>query len=344
MSDLLTIISNESIYKDNDTYYCDNIESKSVPEGLSKSYEIVNIGRRSKICRSFKINIKSTYAASNIFSFLYSIFRTFSIKNSNYLLISISPYTFFASLLLIIFRKKFIVYLRSSGYEEYKKIIGTVGPFIYHFMFSIVSHKAKLIACGSHLFERKTGIVVTPSQLNDRWFANHVKPDLTQAKLLYIGRIKIEKGVFSLLNIFKDLNKNINLTIVGTGTIDHKHLQKQSNIHMISCVNKEDSIIKIYDSHNIFILPSFTEGYSQVIDESLSRCRPVIIFKEISNVVNNNRQGVFICERDSNSLSIMIKHILDNYKSIEKKIMLNKYPTKDKFIKSLINIVKENKS
>ena len=68
----------------------------------------------------------------------------------------------------------------------------------------------------------------------------------------------------------------------------------------------------------------------------------IIIFKEISHVAYKNREGVFICERNSNSLSIMIKHILNNYETIEKKIMLNKYPTKEEFIKSLVDIVKEN--
>ena len=32
-------------------------------------------------------------------------------------------------------------------------------------------------------------------------------------------------------------------------------------------ISNEKELIKIYDDHNIFILPSFTEGYSMVIDE-----------------------------------------------------------------------------
>ena len=105
MPDKLTIISNESISTDKGIFCCDNIELKSIPEGLSKNYEVLNIGRKSKVKRSFKINLIRTFAASNIFDFLFSIFKTFKNKETKYLLISISPYTFFASLLLIIFRK-----------------------------------------------------------------------------------------------------------------------------------------------------------------------------------------------------------------------------------------------
>ena len=56
MPDKLTIISNESISADKGIFYCDNIELKSIPEGLSNNYEVLNIGRKSKVKRSFKIN------------------------------------------------------------------------------------------------------------------------------------------------------------------------------------------------------------------------------------------------------------------------------------------------
>ena len=77
------------------------------------------------------------------------------------------------------------------------------------------------------------------------------------------------------------------------------------NVEHINIQNNNDSIINIYDSHNIFVLPSFTEGHPQVIDESLSRFRPVIIFEEISHVICN-REGVFVCKRNSDSLSYNI--------------------------------------
>ena len=67
-------------------------------------------------------------------------------------------------------------------------------------------------------------------------------------------------------------------------------------------IYKNDSIIEIYDNHNIFILPSFTEGHPQVLDEALSRLRPVIIFDDISHVVGN-REGIFIAKRNAKSLT-----------------------------------------
>ena len=52
----LFIISNESIYENNNKYFCDNIDLKSTPEGLGKNFEIVLIARKSNFDRSFEIN------------------------------------------------------------------------------------------------------------------------------------------------------------------------------------------------------------------------------------------------------------------------------------------------
>ena len=40
MINKLVIISNESIFKNNDVLYCDNIDIKSISEGLSENFEI----------------------------------------------------------------------------------------------------------------------------------------------------------------------------------------------------------------------------------------------------------------------------------------------------------------
>ena len=337
----LTIISNESIFKDGETFYCDNIDLKSIPEGLSKNFEIINIGRQSKIKRTHKINLVKNMIASNIFIFLLKIFKTYKDRTANYLLISITPYTFFAYLLLFLSKKKIFVYLRSNGYEEYKHIFGVFGSFLYHVMFTIISWKANFISCRPHLLNGKSGKIVSPSQLSNKWFHSHKKPNLNKIQLLYVGRIKVEKGIFSLLKIIKNLNMDIHLTIVSAGKNNNNHNLEQKNVSVVDFENKDDSIIQLYDAHNIFILPSFTEGHPQVLDESLSRLRPVIIFEEISHVIGN-RKGVFVSERNSTSLSKTISHIMNNYYSIEKKIINNTLPTKENFLKEISNVIKGN--
>ena len=333
----LIIISNEKTSINNNEFYCDNIDMKSIPEGLNSNFEIKLIARKTNIKRSHQIKINDICISSNIFNFLLNIFNTFKIKNKKYFIISITPYTFVAYLFLIIFGKKVFIYLRSDGYEEYKCYSKIFGPAIYHIMFMIVAWRSTLISCREHILKGKKGEIVSPSQLNEKWFLSHNSPNLEKIQLLYIGRIKVEKGIFSLLNIIKNLKIEFSMSIVGANS-NEKEIIKQKNVELINIQNKNDSIINIYDSHNIFVLPSFTEGHPQVIDESLSRFRPVIIFEEISHVIGN-REGVFVCKRNSESLSEKIHYIMKNYRTIQEKMSKNILPTKEDFLKELYLIL-----
>ena len=336
----LVIINNEKISKKENNFYCDNIDMKSTPEGLSNNFDVLVIARKSKIERSQKINLQKIKISSNILVFLFHVLKTLKDTKTNYLLISITPYTFFSYLILLIFGKKVFIYLRSDGYQEYKYILGFLGPAIYHIMFSIISWKANLISCRKHILKGKPGKIVYPSQLNQKWFLSRTEANLDRVKLLYIGRIKVEKGIFSLIKILKEFKEDFTLSILGSLENNKKKLE-QKNINIINFNGVHDSIINIYDEHNIFILPSFTEGHPQVLDESLARLRPVIVFNEISHVIGN-RKGVFVCKRDSNSLSTLIKYIIKNYNSIQKDIMTNNLPDKKFFLDQISNIIEAN--
>ena len=102
----LFIISNESIFNKEGNFFCDNIDLKSTPEGLINNFEVSIIGRKSKQVRFHKINIKKIKIFGSIFSYLIEILRSFADKNSKYLIISISPFTFLACILISVFKKK----------------------------------------------------------------------------------------------------------------------------------------------------------------------------------------------------------------------------------------------
>ena len=332
----LFIISNEAIYENNNLFFCDNKDLKSTPEGLEKNFEVNLIARKSNIKRSHKINIKNIKIFSSLISFLREIVLSFKNKKTNYLLISISPYTFFACIFLRLFNKKPIIYLRSNGYDEYKIILGSLGKFFYHLMFILITRFSILISCREYILMGKKGYVVSPSQLDLLWHQNHVKPSINEIKLLYVGRIKKEKGIFSLINLIKDQSK-INLTIVGASKEDTKKIN-QSNVNILEIINDKNGLINLYDKNNITILPSYTEGYPMVVLESLSRQRPIIIFKEIEHVVED-RKGIFVSNRNYQSLCEKINYIIDNYNSIQESMKLNKLPDNDSFINKLKEIL-----
>ena len=76
-------------------------------------------------------------------------------------------------------------------------------------------------------------------------------------------------------------NYDFFLTIVGAEKNKAKSIF-QRNVNVLEIESNEKNLIKYYDDHNIFILPSFTEGHPMALIESLARMRPVIIFDEVN--------------------------------------------------------------
>ena len=332
----LVIINKEKIFEKDNNFYCDNVDLKSIPEGLSKNFKTSVIAKKSNIKRFHKINLENIEIASNIFTFLFSIFKTFKDKEINYLLISVTPHTFFAFLLLFIFKKKIFVYLRSNGYEEYKAILGFIGPVIYYIMYTLVTFKSNVITCQKRLVKKKNYNLVFPSEIDINWLKNTTKSLLDKPRLLYAGRIKVEKGIFSLLKMFDEMNVDAELSIVGN-TKDLKTNNKK--INFFGFENDVSGLIKIYDNHNIIILPSFTEAHPKVVDESLARLRPVIVFEEINHIIQD-RQGLFVSKRNAAALSESIKFIMNNYSNIQENMKKNKLPTKQEFISQFTQILR----
>ena len=86
--------------------------------------------------------------------------------------------------------------------------------------------------------------------------------------------------------------RDISLTIVGAGERKFNKIN-QSNIKIFPTQSNKTKLIKYYDDHNIFILPSFTEGHPMVLLESLARRRPVVIFDEIKHVIGDKKEFLF---------------------------------------------------
>ena len=337
MKKKLFIISSEKIYhSDEKDFFCDNIDMKSTPEKLDDFFDVNILAKKTNKNRSLKIKLKSINTSGNILKYLNEIIKTKKDSNSKYLIISISPYTFLASLVLRILRKETYIYLRSNGFEEYRILLGITGYITYFLMFSITSRISNFICCNKHLLRGKKGYVVRPSQIDSDWKANLSTPEINETKLLYVGRVRKEKGIFSLIKILEEKN-DIKFTIVGQEKDTNIEI-KNKNIKILKIINEKNDLIKIYDQHNIFILPSFTEGHPMVLLEALSRLRPVIIFNEIRHVVGNYK-GVFIADRNISSIIQKTDYIKKNYKKIQEEMRENQIPNNYDFIKDICKIL-----
>ena len=332
----LIIINNEKVFMENKNFYCDNLDLKILPEDLNNYYKVEYIVRKSDKKKVQKINLDNVKPASNIFKFIYFIYKTFKVSNGSYLLISITPYTFFSFIFLFLFRKKIFIYLFSSGHEEYKYILGGWAVWFYHIMYKIVTGNSKVIVCHERLYDKNKSQLVYISRLDDEWLTNQKEVSLDKIRFLYVGRMSPEKGIFDFIKMFEKIELGAEFSIVGN---PENHNVSNKNIKFLGYVADPKSLINIYDEHNITVLPSFTEATPYVVDESLARKRPVIIFEDIDYIIRN-KKGIFVSKRNINSFTEKTEYIMENYKEIQKKMEENVLPTKKSMIKQISDIIK----
>lgn len=329
MKTKLLIISNDKIFIRN-RYYTSNNDLNTILESFTGNTDTYLIAR--KYYKKLNFSIDAISRKNKIFFLSLSELKKLSKNfkdNCKILMISITPFNFF-----IFFYLKYILrvkikghlYLRSDGFKEYEVKYYKFGYFIYYFLFKILTNSLSIISCSSNFTNVKNFIRVYPTEINFNWINKRKKPHLKIPKLLFIGRYKVEKGIFSLLGLLKQIKIDYNFLFIGY----HKNLKVDKKIHFKKKTNSANVLRSYYDQSNIFILPSYTEGYPKVISESLARLRPVIVFDDIKHV-KKGLFGVFSCKRDANSLVNKVQFIIDNYYTIQKKMTQNKLHTKKKF-------------
>tara|TARA_X000000950_G_scaffold58890_1_gene71411 strand:- start:3536 stop:4573 length:1038 start_codon:yes stop_codon:yes gene_type:complete len=344
--DNLVVLNNEKVSNENGKFYSRNYNFKILPEGLNEHFKVEYIVRNSNVKENHELKLEKVKCAKNIIQFIYYLFSTFKNKNTKYYIITISPYTFIASLFLFLFKKKVFVYLISSGYEEWKFILGSWSIWIYHIMYSIVTSNSTVIALHERLYKKK-GYVITSSALDENWLHNLKEARLDKIRFLYVARVNPEKGIYEFLEMFKALKLKAEVSIIGkTKNLillrEFKNLiKKNENIKFPGYIADRKLLIETFDSHNILILPSYTEGQPYVVDESLARGRPVLIFEDIAHIIKG-RKGIFVCKRNIDSFTEKTKFIMKNYIDIQKDIKKNKFPLEKDMFKQIAGIINNN--
>ena len=330
MKNNIYVITNDKISEDDiGKVFGPNNDVDNILNSLKLKFEIFLISRKIKKKNKFQIKKVKIFSKKN--------FQ----KNMKIFMISLTPYNFISLFFLIYIKRVNInghIYLRSDGFLEYKYRYWWFGYFAYYLMFSFVKRKLEIISCSDSFTNIKSKDIVYPSEIDDEWLLNKEEAALDKVRFLYVGRFTFDKGGSFLRKLFLEKNyKNFKFEIAG---IEKKTFGKNENssFNFYGVVSEKKEMIRIYDKCNIFLLPSLIEGFPKVINESLARLRPVIIFNEI-NYVMNNREGVFECKRDIQELFKTSEYIIKNYKEIQKRILGDKHYTKKEFQEKILEIV-----
>ena len=321
------IVSNDRFYLKKGNYYNSNKNTFTIVDCFKKLKKVHLISRISKKKLKFKSKLNNTQ--------IVDIFKIFKIQNkirkTKTLIISLTPFNFLVGFILIFLGVKkdnLYLFLRSDGYEEYRIKFGILGYYFYSFMLIFLKKNLTILSCSKSLTGISKPRMVYPSEINDKWLKNRKKQikTISQNKtinLFYLGRFREEKGYQSLLDLFEQLSIKADLKMIGN---DFKYLKKKDypknkNLKILGQISSPNELIKHYNNADIFILPSYVEAYPQVILESLSRLKPIVIFNEIKYLKKTFPFGLFNCDRNIDDFEKNLKKIIKDYKKIQKNIL-----------------------
>lgn len=167
-----------------------------------------------------------------------------------------------------------------------------------------------------------------------------LKLDKNKKYIIYIGRIKKNKGITELLDVVKKLD--VELLIIGDGPDLDKYKSyiennKIENIKFLGLIYGAEKL-NYLDACDCLILPSYTEGAPVVLMEAIAKNLPIIATNVggIPKMIKNGREGIIIKPKSGGEIVRAIKKILT-----WKKKNIKKYANKYKWKKIIKETVKD---
>jgi len=168
-------------------------------------------------------------------------------------------------------------------------------------------------------------IVVIPQGVNTDLFPYKERNiPIDPLKVLYVGRISMEKGIADLIeavgNLESKLISNIKITLIGE-CLDKTKEQLQRKISQLDIDDIvewkgyiiQDELKNYYHSYSLLILPSRTEGLPNVILEGMASGIPCLgtAVGEIPYLLGENR-GILVNPNDFKDLQDKFCMVLEN--------------------------------
>ena len=211
-------------------------------------------------------------------------------------------------------------------------------------LFNIQISKTSLIVNSHQLYEKykkvsKEILLIKTSTLSASDFFNRI--DTCKNKninLLYTGRLDLSKGLIELFKsvyLIRSQNYNVHLNIAGEDNSKGKiaytqlvNLAKELNIsdfiNFHGWVPAGEKLNRLYRESDIYIIPSYHEGFPRTIWEALANSLPVIA-TEVGGIpyyLKDKHSAILIKPKDENEIVLAVIDLI-NDSNLRKKIILN---------------------
>ncbi len=158
---------------------------------------------------------------------------------------------------------------------------------------------------------------------------NYIKqPKYTErqevTKFLFVGRLTAVKNLHFLINVFNSL-PDCSLTIVGFGELEEELKKIAANNIVFTGAVANQQLSTVYQEHDVFILPSYSEVWGLVVEEALNNGLPVIVSDRVGcadEVIEEGVNGLIFKNNDEESLRQCVRTIqnIEVYNKMRKSI------------------------
>ena len=212
-----------------------------------------------------------------------------------------------------------------------KKILG----FAFDKIDVITAQSAPLLEEIIHLGYKGISCLLPLGIDTEKFKPNHLNNDVRKKHqikgffLLFVGSIIERKGVITLVEsmaLLKKRNDNFKLLIVGAGNLEHR-LQLMINqnglenhVEITGPIPNEE-LPPFFSGADIFVLPSFSEGFPLVVMEAISSGTVPVVSDLSVFADNENRDVLFNLVKAGNAENIaeVLFKLMDNPEQVKKR-------------------------
>ncbi len=280
----------------------DKYEKKEYSTG---SIYFLNIGKKNKNHHHQNVKDLVLYSLESFF------FARNLIKRNKYDLTiawASVPSGFISYLLKKIYRTPYLVLLRGPDVPFHEKKWHYLDKYLLQHLSPLIWKNAGHVIANSQVLKEQaetvahnTNIKVIPNGIDSNFFIPIPKlPQQNEIKLLSVGRVSKIKGFDLVINAIPMLTDfNISYLIVGDGPErkNLENLKKELFLEhkvVISGIKSKQELKDIYNSSDIFILPSYNEGMSNALLEAMA-CGLAVIVSDTGGtqeLINNGQNGL----------------------------------------------------
>lgn len=148
-------------------------------------------------------------------------------------------------------------------------------------------------------------------------------------KILYVGRFSVQKGIKYLFEAIPLIDSSVNyhFYLAGEGELQDElkeYAQKYNFLERTTFCGYRNEIENFYREHDIFVLPSESEGLSCSLLEAMASGLAVIATRVSGSedVINNMENGILVEPQNPKALADAISLLIKN-EAIRKKMSIN---------------------